>query len=212
MLAKRLIFLGPPGAGKGTQSAQLVEGLGIPQISTGDLFRAAITEGTELGRAAQAYMDQGQLVPDELVVGLVGERLSRDDAQGGYILDGFPRNGEQAKALDDREIVIERVISLVVPHDVLVERLCGRRVCRSCSRSYHVDFSPTEVEGVCDSCGGEIYQRKDDVEEVIESRLQVYADQTAPLITHYRAAGLLRTIEGNRAAKEVSAAILEALE
>lgn len=211
MVAKRLILLGPPGAGKGTQSARLIEALGIPQISTGDILRGAIAEGTELGRAAKAYMDQGQLVPDDLVLGLVEARLSRDDTRAGYILDGFPRNGEQAKALDDRGIVVERVISLVVPHDILVERLCGRRVCRGCGRSYHVDFSPTQEEGVCDKCGGEVYQRKDDAEEVIESRLKVYIDQTAPLITHYAAAGLLRTIEGNRAPNDVGAAILEAL-
>ncbi|MBU0552687.1 adenylate kinase [Myxococcota bacterium] len=211
MVAKRLILLGPPGAGKGTQSARLMKALNIPQISTGDILRGAIGEGSELGRAAKAYMDKGHLVPDEVVLGLVEDRLARDDTQGGYILDGFPRNGEQAKALDDRGIVVERVISLVVPHDVLVDRLCGRRVCRSCGRSYHTEFSPTQQEGICDDCGGQVYQRKDDVEEVIESRLQVYTDQTAPLITHYKAAGLLRTIEGNRAPQDVGAAILEAL-
>ncbi len=212
MKAKRLILLGPPGAGKGTQSQRLVDELGIPQVSTGDLLRAGRKAGTDLGNQAKAYMDAGKLVPDSLVLALVEERLGEKDAREGYILDGFPRNEAQAKALADRSIEIERVVNLAVPDEELVRRLSGRRVCRDCGASFHVDFHPTKVEGTCDRCGGETYQRKDDTAEVIQSRLGVYGEQTQPLIAYYGERGVLRTVDGTGEMEAVYRAILEALE
>lgn len=212
MKARRLILLGPPGAGKGTQSVRLVDDLGIPQISTGDLLRAARKAGTELGNQAKSYMDAGALVPDELVLALVEERLAQADAQAGYILDGFPRNVSQAQALADRDITIERVVSMEVPSELLMGRLCGRRVCRACGASFHVEFNPTAQADVCDRCGGETYQRKDDKPEVIENRLAVYAEETAPLAAFYEARGTLRRVDGAGAMDAVYEAILAALE
>lgn len=211
MSARRFILLGPPGAGKGTQSARLVENLGIPQISTGDLLRAARKAGTELGRKAQGYMDQGQLVPDELVLSLVEERLGRDDAQRGYILDGFPRNIAQANALDARGILVERVVNVDVPFDVLVGRIAGRRVCQGCGATYHVTNQPPRSEGVCDTCGGVVGQRKDDDAAVVESRLKVYASETAPLIDFYKKRGILRDVDGLGTTEAVYQAVLAAL-
>lgn len=212
MLAKRLILLGPPGAGKGSQSARLVEELGIPQISTGDLLREARKAGTELGRKAQAYMDAGELVPDELVLQLVEERLRADDAKEGYILDGFPRNEPQAKALEERRIAVARVVSIEVPREELVRRLTGRRVCRQCGATYHVDFKPTAKPGVCDRCGGETYQRSDDSLDVIDSRLRVYEENTAPLVAHYERTGKLRRVDGAGSFDAVYGNIKAALE
>jgi len=212
MSARRFILLGPPGAGKGTQSARLLESLGIPQISTGDLLRAARKAGTELGKQAQAYMDAGQLVPDTIVLSLVEERLARDDARMGYILDGFPRNISQAEALAIRGIVVERVVNLVVESSALLGRLTGRRVCQQCGATYHIQTAPTAREGVCDACGGVVAQRKDDEAAVIANRLEVYERETSPLIEYYGRRDLLRSVDGLQTTDEVFDAVLAALE
>ena len=207
----RLILLGGPGAGKGTQAQKLVEKYGIPQISTGDMLRAALREGTELGLEAKKFMDAGKLVPDEVVVGLIEERIKADDCKDGFMLDGFPRTVGQADALksvlDKMGIKIDHVISIEVPSEELVARLTGRRACRGCPSGYHVMFDPPKVEGVCDDCGGELYQRDDDNEATIRSRLNVYDEQTAPLIDYYKSAGLLRPIEGTGSIDEIFARI-----
>ena len=205
------MLLGPPGAGKGTQAVRLVEELGIPQVSTGDLLRAARRAGTILGQKAQSYMDAGKLVPDELVIQLVQERLAADDASGGYILDGFPRNESQAETLVECRIELERVVNISVHDEALVVRLSGRRICRSCGGSYHVDFQPTVVDGTCDRCGGETYQRNDDRPDVIAQRLDVYREQTEPLIAFYTDAGLLRSVDGDGRFEEVYGRIRGAL-
>jgi adenylate kinase len=212
MGARRFILLGPPGAGKGTQSARLIESLSIPQVSTGDLLRAARKAGTELGKKAQAFMDAGQLVPDALVLELVEERLSREDARNGYILDGFPRNISQAEALLERGVAVERVVNVVVPTSALLGRLTGRRVCQQCGATYHVDTAPTAREGVCDACGGVVAQRKDDEASVIANRLEVYERETSPLIEFYERRGLLRAVDGLQAADVVYSSVVAALE
>lgn len=197
----RIILLGPPGAGKGTQAAMLVKEFTVPHISTGDIFRAAIKEGTELGRKAKEYMDQGQLVPDEIVIGIVKERLAQADCVKGFILDGFPRTVPQADALQEAlkslGMELNAVVNLAVSEDDLVTRLSGRRVCKNCGATYHLQFSPSKATGVCDTCGGELYQRDDDKEETIRKRLEVYNNQTAPLIDYYQGTGLLETINGD---------------
>lgn len=202
----RIILLGPPGAGKGTQAAMLVKEFAVPHISTGDMFRAAIKEGTEMGTKAKAYMDQGQLVPDEIVIGIVKDRLAQKDCQKGFILDGFPRTVPQAdalqEALKDLGMALAAVVNLEVSEDELVTRLSGRRVCKNCGATYHIQFSPAKQEGVCDSCGGELYQRDDDQETTIRKRLEVYRNQTSPLIDYYAGTGLLATIKGD--GKEIS--------
>lgn len=212
MKAKRLILLGPPGAGKGTQSERLVSDLGIPQVSTGDLLRAARKAGTDLGNQAKDFMDAGKLVPDDLVVALVEARLREGDAQAGYILDGFPRTEAQAEAMTQRDIRIERVVNLRVPNEALIGRLAGRRVCRECGASFHVQFKPTKVADVCDKCGGEIYQRKDDSPAVIARRLETFAAQTAPLIAYYDRLGVLKHVDGQGAVNDVYEGIVAALE
>lgn len=211
MSARRLILLGPPGAGKGTQSARLIEALAIPQVSTGDLLRAARKAGTELGQKAQAFMDAGQLVPDGLVLSLVEERLSRPDAAAGYILDGFPRNVAQAEALEARHVVVERVVNMIVPISALVGRLSGRRVCQACGATYHMEAAPTRVGGVCDSCGGAVTQRRDDESSVVENRLMVYERETAPLVHFYETRGVLRSIDGLGSTEDVGSALMAAL-
>lgn len=195
-----IILLGPPGAGKGTQAKRMIDRYGIPQISTGDMLRAALKAGTPLGLEAKKYMDKGALVPDEVVVGLVKERIQKDDCQKGFMLDGFPRNVSQAETLDkmlsELGKNIDHVISIEVPNQELVKRLTGRRTCRSCGAGYHVMFDPPKKEGVCDKCGGELYQRDDDNEATVTSRLKVYEDQTKPLIDYYQKQGKLRPING----------------
>ena len=210
-----LIMLGPPGAGKGTQAKMLVEKLGIPQISTGDMLRAAVAEGTELGKKAKEYMDKGQLVPDEVVIGIVKERLSKPDCEKGFILDGFPRTVPQAEALDkileEMGKRIDYVINIVVPDEEILKRLTGRRTCKKCGAMYHVIYNPPKQEGVCDKCGGELYQRDDDKEETIKNRLKVYAEQTAPLVDYYRKKGVLVDIDGTKSINEIFEEILKAL-
>ena len=203
----QLILLGPPGAGKGTQAKRLVGEYGIPQISTGDILRAAVRQGTELGKTAKSYMDSGKLVPDAVVIGIIRERLKESDCAKGYILDGFPRTVAQADALKDAVATmgrkIDHVLSIEVPNEELVQRLSGRRTCRKCGAMCHVKFDPPKVAGTCDKCGGELYQRDDDQEVTIRSRLTVYDQQTAPLIEYYRKAGLLRPIAGMGGMQEI---------
>jgi adenylate kinase len=196
----RIILLGPPGAGKGTQAKAITERFGIPQISTGDILRSAVRDGTPMGVRAKVFMDSGALVPDEVVVGIVCERLQRSDCSSGFILDGFPRTVAQADALHKTLVLmnypLQAVISLKVDEEVLVERLTGRRACRSCGMGYHVKFSPSREATRCDDCGGELYQRDDDREETIRHRLSVYREQTAPLIDYYGEQGLLFSVDG----------------
>jgi adenylate kinase len=195
-----IILLGPPGAGKGTQAKRLIGKYAIPQISTGDMLRAALKEGTPLGLEAKKFMDKGALVPDSVVIGLVKERIQQKDCAKGYMLDGFPRNVSQAEALDkmlgELGQIINDVICIEVPNDELVGRLTGRRTCRNCGAGFHVMFDPPKKEGVCDKCQGELYQRDDDNEATVKSRLQVYANQTEPLIDYYQKQGKLRPVNG----------------
>ncbi len=211
----RLILLGPPGAGKGTQAKLLVERLRIPQVSTGDMLRAAVKGGTSLGQEAKQFMDRGALVPDGVIIGLVRERLQEADCARGYILDGFPRTVAQAEALGvmlaDLGAGLDHVLSLEVPTEVLVQRIAGRRTCRNCGAMYHVRFSPSATEGRCDACGGETYQRDDDREETVRRRLSVYTDHTAPLIRFYEAEGLLRRVPGTGEIAEIFQHIARAL-
>lgn len=198
----RAVLLGPPGAGKGTQAVKLVEKYNVPQISTGDIFRKNIKEGTELGKKAQEYMNSGQLVPDELVVDLVKDRLMQDDCANGYLLDGFPRTIFQAEQLDkflaENGQKLDAVINFEVGHDTLMTRLTGRRVCKKCGASYHIVNIPPKVEGVCDRCGGELEQRKDDTVETAEKRISVYEESTAPLIGYYTSTGALKNFNAEK--------------
>ena len=198
----RAVLLGPPGAGKGTQAVRLVEKYNVPQISTGDIFRRNIREGTELGKKAQEYMNAGQLVPDELVVDLVKDRLMQDDCKNGYLLDGFPRTIYQAEQLDrflsGQGQKLDAVINFEVGYDTLIERLTGRRVCKACGAGYHVKNMPPKVDGVCDSCGGELEQRKDDTRETAENRISVYEESTAPLIGYYKETGALKNFNAEK--------------
>lgn len=211
----RLVLLGPPGAGKGTQAERIVKKYNIPHISTGDIFRAALREGTEMGLKAKDYMDKGQLVPDEIVVGVVTERLRKPDCSKGFLLDGFPRNVNQAEALDkvteSMNIKIDGVINVDVPDEELVGRLTGRRMCKSCGASFHIKFNPPKVRNICDSCGGELYQRDDDTVETANERLEVYHSQTSPLIDYYTKKGVIININGNQdigmVFSEISAAL-----
>jgi len=213
----RVSLLGPPGSGKGTQSEVLRDRLRVPHISSGDLLRDAVARGTELGRAAKGYMDRGELVPDQLVLGMIRERLRNTDCGTGWLLDGFPRTLAQAEALDrllteEGRGGVEHVVSLHVPREDVVVRLGGRRTCGGCGRLYHVRFQPPKTEGVCDACGGRLSIRRDDEEATIRSRLDVYDRQTAPLLDYYRGRGLLREIDGTTAPAEVSGRILATLD
>ncbi len=211
----KIILMGPPGAGKGTQAEKLVELYQIPHISTGDMFRKAQKDGTELGLKAKSYMDQGQLVPDEVTVGIVKERLAEADCKDGFLLDGFPRTVQQADALDgileELGMALDRVINIEVDKSFLVDRLTGRRVCRTCGATFHVTNKAPKVEGVCDKCGGELYQRNDDTVETVSNRLDVYAAQTAPLIDYYQSKGVMSSIDGSKSMEDVLAAIRVAL-
>lgn len=211
----KIILMGPPGAGKGTQAEKLVELYQIPHISTGDMFRKAQKEGTELGLKAKSYMDQGQLVPDEVTVGIVKERLAEDDCKDGFLLDGFPRTVQQADALDgilvELGMALDRVVNIEVDKAFLVDRLTGRRVCRTCGATFHVTNKAPKVEGVCDKCGGELYQRNDDKVETVSNRLDVYAAQTAPLIEYYQSKGIMSSIDGSKSMEDVLADIRTAL-
>lgn len=211
----RIILLGPPGAGKGTQAKLLVERLGVPQISTGDMLRTAVKAGTPLGREAKAYMDRGALVPDGVIIGLVRERLQSADCIRGYILDGFPRTVAQAEALEktllDLRLSLDHVLCLEVPPEDLVVRIAGRRTCRVCGAMFHVRFSPAKRDGVCDACGGETYQRDDDREDTVRRRLEVYAQETEPLVRFFGGRGLLRRIAGTGEIPEIFARMVESL-
>jgi adenylate kinase len=210
-----LILLGPPGAGKGTQSKLLSERFSVPQISTGDILRENVRESTPLGDKAKDYMDRGALVPDELVVEMVSERLKGDDCSGGFILDGFPRNIEQAGALEmtlaQDEKKIDHVIGIEVGKAELIKRLAGRRVCKGCGAAYHLSFNPPSNDGICDSCKGELYQRDDDREVTIEERLKVYDEQTLPLVEFYRERELFRGIDGAGGVEDIKSLIVDAI-
>lgn len=213
----RIVLVGPPGAGKGTQAQYLAKNLSIPHISTGDLFRANISKGTELGKQAKAYMDAGNLVPDEVTIGMARDRMAQPDAQNGFLLDGFPRNVSQAEALDAALAVdgvkLDAVLDLEVPEGEVVKRIAGRRICRNDSAHvFHVTYTPPKTEGVCDACGGELYQRDDDSEETVRKRLEVYHTQTEPIIDHYRAQGLVVTISALGKVTEVTERAMEALQ
>ena len=210
-----VVLMGPPGAGKGTQAGTVADLVGITHVASGDLFREAVKRGTDFGRLAQSYMDRGELVPDDLTVGMVMARLQEPDCLGGFVLDGFPRTVNQARALDEKlgreGRRIDKVINLVVPEDVLLARLSGRWLCKVCHTSYHTLYSPPAVPGVCDRCGGELYQRIDDKEETARHRLAVYFGETAPVLEYYRAAGLLSEVRGDRPVGEVTEALRRAI-
>jgi adenylate kinase len=212
----RLVLLGPPGVGKGTQGRKLAQAFGIPQIGTGDLFRSAVMERTPMGMAAKSYVDAGKLVPDDVTIGLVEERLSQPDAQNGFILDGFPRTAQQATALDAlvhrKGLHLDGVIEIKVDAGEVIRRLTGRRLCAVCQTPYHLQSAPTKVPGVCDRCGGPLIQRQDDDEKTVVNRLDEYQRKTAPLAEYYRGAGLLRVVDGNGDMDEIFARIVSALQ
>jgi adenylate kinase len=211
----RVVLVGPPGAGKGTQAQFVASQLAIPTISTGDIFRSNVSQGTELGRAAKAYMDRGDLVPDEVTIAMVASRMQEDDAQAGFLLDGFPRNVPQAetlkKMLTDWETKLDLVLELVVEDDEVVRRLSGRRTCRRCGHVWHVLFDPPSHPGQCDDCGGELFQRDDDREATIRHRLDVYQQQTQPLIEFYADEGILLGVDATGPVEEVTDRALSAL-
>ncbi|MCQ4153310.1 MAG: adenylate kinase [Archaeoglobi archaeon] len=211
-----LILLGAPGAGKGTQAKFIVEKYGIPQISTGDMLREAVAKGTELGKKAKEFMSQGKLVPDEIVIGIVKERLRQKDCEGGFILDGFPRTIAQAEALDrimaEMGRKIDAVINISVPEEEIVRRIVNRRICRKCGAIYHLIYDPPKRPGICDKCGGELYQRDDDREEVVRQRFAVYRKSTQPLIDYYRKRGVLYEVDGTKDIESVKSEILSILE
>ena len=207
----KLILLGAPGAGKGTQAERLSKELNIPTISTGNILRAAIKNGTPTGLKAMSFMDAGQLVPDEVIIGIITERLAEDDCKNGYILDGVPRTIAQAEAMEKAGINFDAVVSIEVADQVIMERMSGRRVCESCGASYHLVAVPPKVAGVCDSCGGKLVQRKDDAPETVKDRLEVYHKETEPLKDFYAQRGLLKSVENQPSVEATTAAILKAL-
>lgn len=212
---KYIILLGPPASGKGTQAAKLRQSLELPHVASGDLFRYNLKNKTELGLKAKSYMDSGALVPDDVTIAMVAERLSRPDCAGGALLDGFPRTIAQAEALDHvlagKGVRINRVLNILVPDEVLVARITGRRLCRICGEPYHILYKLPQVEGICDLDDGELYQRDDDTEETAKNRLKVYWEQTSPLIAYYRAQGVLADINGDQSIKAVTAELMDAV-
>ena len=208
----KLILLGAPGAGKGTQAEKICEKLNIPAISTGNIIRAALKNGTEMGLKAKSYMDAGQLVPDEVVIGIIKDRLKDDDCKNGFILDGFPRTIPQAQALVDMGIDIDKVIDIEVPDEKITKRMSGRRVCSKCANSYHMEYKKPKVEGICDACGGELVQRKDDAPETVQARLVEYHEMTEPLKGFYENLGKLRIVEGQEEIADTTKLVFAALE
>lgn len=211
----KLVLLGPPGAGKGTQAAEIVKKYNVPHISTGDIFRKNISEGTELGTKAKEYMDKGLLVPDDLVVAIVKDRLSEADCKDGFLLDGFPRTVDQADSLDTElknlDYSLDKVLNIYVDKDALIERAVGRRICKSCGATYHISFNKPKEEGKCDLCGGELFQRSDDTEETVAKRIGVYLEQTEPLIDYYDKKGILANIDGDQDINKVFSEIVTVL-
>jgi adenylate kinase len=212
----RLVLVGPPGAGKGTQAQFISSHFAVPKISTGDIFRTNVSDGTDLGLEARKYMDAGDLVPDEVTIAMVKDRLSNDDTSEGFLLDGFPRTVQQAVVLDDmllsgQGVGLDVVLELVVDDEEVVRRLSGRRTCRRCGHVWHLDFDPPSTEGTCDRCGGELFQRDDDREDTIRHRLEVYADQTSPLIGYYGDRGLLRGVDATGPVEDVTERAINAL-
>ena len=212
----KIIMLGAPGAGKGTQAKRIAAKYGVPHISTGDIFRANLKNETELGKKAKEYMDQGLLVPDELTLELVMDRFAQEDCKNGYVLDGFPRTIPQAealtKALADQQDAVDYAINVDVPDEAIVSRMSGRRACLNCGGTYHVEFNPTKVEGICDACGGQLVLREDDKPETVLKRLKVYHEQTQPLIDYYNGQNILKEVDGTLDMEEVFSAIIRILE
>lgn len=208
----KLILLGAPGAGKGTQAEKICEKLSIPAISTGNIIREALKNGTQMGLKAKSFIDAGQLVPDDVVIGIIKDRLAQNDCANGFILDGFPRTIPQAEALDEMGVEIDKVIDIEVPDEKITERMSGRRVCKECGASYHLVYKKPEKEGVCNLCGGELVQRKDDHPDTVLDRLKVYHEQTEPLKDFYAKKGKLRIVEGQEKVEDTTAATFRALE
>ena len=206
-----MIFLGAPGAGKGTQAEVVCKELDIPAISTGNMLREAVKNGTPAGLAAKKYMDAGDLVPDDVVIGVLKDRIAQDDAKNGFILDGFPRTVPQAEALEAMGVNIDKVIEIDVPDEKITARMSGRRVCEKCGNSYHIEFKPTKVEGICDACGGNVVQRVDDKPETVVARLKTYHEKTAPLKDFYKAKGKLVSVSGQDEIAETSKLVLAAI-
>ncbi|NBO51662.1 MAG: adenylate kinase [Actinobacteria bacterium] len=211
----RLILVGPPGAGKGTQAVALAAHYKIPHISTGDIFRANLKNGTELGKQAQSYMDRGELVPDSVTNEMVKDRLGNSDVTNGFLLDGFPRNTNQAEVLDaillEKNMPLDAALELAIDNLEIIRRLSGRRTCRNCSATFHKDFEKPKVDGVCDKCNGKLYQREDDKEEVIARRLEIYSQQTAPIISYYKKAGILKSISAIGDVSEITQKVISLL-
>ncbi|MBI2183063.1 MAG: adenylate kinase [Deltaproteobacteria bacterium] len=211
----RVVLLGPPGAGKGTQAKLLEEKFAAPQISTGDILRKAVAEQGDLGKRASEYIRRGELVPDQLIIDLVAERLKEKDCEKGFVLDGFPRTIAQAQGLEEllkkMGLALNCVLSVQVPHELIVERLSGRRTCKGCGALYHVVFDPPKAAGTCNRCGGELFQRYDDRAEIISNRLKVYEDQTAPLVSYYRERSLLKSIDGVGKVEDIGKRMIQAL-
>lgn len=207
-----LIFLGAPGAGKGTQAEIVCDKLGIPAISTGNMLREAVKNGTPAGLAAKEKMDKGDLVPDDIVIGILKDRIAQPDCRKGFILDGFPRTVEQAEALEKMGVKIDKVIEISVPDEKIISRLSGRRVCEGCGASYHLEHKPTKTEGICDSCGAKVVQRVDDKPETVLSRLETYREKTAPLKGYYEGKGILKTVEGQDEIADTAKKTLAAIE
>jgi adenylate kinase len=211
----RLILVGPPGAGKGTQAVALAAHYKIPHISTGDIFRANLKNGTELGKQAQSFMDRGELVPDSVTNEMVKDRLGNTDVANGFLLDGFPRNTNQAEVLDvilkDKKMPLDAALELSIDNSEIIRRLSGRRTCRNCSATFHKDFEKPKVDGVCDKCNGELYQREDDKEEVITRRLEIYAQQTEPIISYYKKAGILKKMSAIGDVAEITQKVIALL-